>query len=64
MRRALAVRVTAGRVECRYPFYMLIETSGSEEAHDAEKVGAFLEKVMEEGLVADGALAQDGTQGG
>lgn len=43
---------------------MLIETSGSEEAHDAEKVGAFLEKVMEEGLVADGALAQDGTQGG
>jgi FAD/FMN-containing dehydrogenase len=48
---------------CRYPFYMLIETSGSDEAHDGDKVGRFLEMAMEQGLVADGALAQDATQG-
>lgn len=42
---------------------MLIETSGSDEGHDAEKVGRFLEGAMEQALVADGALAQDTTQG-
>lgn len=47
----------------RYPFYMLIETSGSDEGHDGDKVGRFLETAMEQGLVADGALAQDATQG-
>jgi len=42
---------------------MLIETSGSNESHDTEKVSGFLECIMEEGLVEDGALAQDRKQG-
>jgi len=31
-----------------YPFYLLLETSGSSHDHDAEKLGAFLEAAMEE----------------
>ena len=32
-------------------FYMLIETSGSNEQHDEEKVQSFLEKIFEEGFI-------------
>ena len=32
-------------------FYMLIETSGSNEQHDEEKVQNFLEKIFEEGFI-------------
>lgn len=46
----------------QYPFYILIETSGSVKEHDDEKLEGFLEKVMEEGLVEDGTIAQDQTQ--
>lgn len=49
-------------IEGEYPFYILIETSGSNEAHDMEKIEAFLEKSMEDGLVDDGIIAQDETQ--
>ncbi|CCE79887.1 Piso0_002979 [Millerozyma farinosa CBS 7064] len=45
-----------------YPFYILIETSGSNKDHDDEKLEAFLEKAMEDGLVDDGIIAQDETQ--
>ena len=73
------------------PFYLVVETSGSNAEHDYAKLEArapafgalcqcakgkrarltrasvcvgqaFLEEVMEEGLVADGTLAQDSTQ--
>ncbi|KAJ3021189.1 hypothetical protein HKX48_009023 [Thoreauomyces humboldtii] len=44
------------------PFYVLIETSGSNKDHDDEKLTAFLDHVMKEGLVEDGALAQDTSQ--
>ncbi|XP_011499612.1 PREDICTED: D-2-hydroxyglutarate dehydrogenase, mitochondrial [Ceratosolen solmsi marchali] len=40
-------------------FYMLIETSGSQLSHDEEKVKAFLEKVMELGIVDDGTVTSD-----
>lgn len=50
-------------LEGRHPFYCLIETSGSNSEHDSEKLERFLEYVMGEGLVADGVLAQDETQG-
>jgi FAD/FMN-containing dehydrogenase len=40
----------------------LIETSGSNADHDSEKLQAFLEDVMEKGIVVDGTLAQDETQ--
>ncbi|KAM7196031.1 D-lactate dehydrogenase [Naviculisporaceae sp. PSN 640] len=49
-------------LEGEYPFYCLIETSGSNAEHDGEKLEAFLEDVMEKGIVADGTLAQDETQ--
>jgi len=45
---------------CRH--YMLIELSGSNEAHDAEKLSTFLENVMEDGSVVDGTIAQDTAQ--
>lgn len=39
-------------------FYVLIETSGSNNEHDSAKLDAFLENAMEDGLVADGTIAQ------
>ena len=45
-----------------YPFYVLIETSGSNEQHDVEKLESFLATVMKDGVVADGTVAQDGVQ--
>jgi len=45
-----------------YPFYVLIETSGSTKEHDDEKLEGFLERAMEDGLVDDGIIAQDETQ--
>ena len=45
-----------------YPFYCLIETSGSNTEHDNEKLEKFLEHVMGEEIVSDGVLAQDETQ--
>jgi len=55
-------------LEAQYPFYVLIETSGSDEDHDAEKLHRFLEAAMEgegEGetpVVEDGVVAQDSVQ--
>ena len=43
-------------------FYVLIETGGSDAAHDQEKLTRVLEKVMTESLVLDGILAQDQKQ--
>lgn len=45
-----------------YPFYILIETSGSNKEHDDEKLEAFLGTAMEDGLVDDGIIAQDEAQ--
>ncbi|XP_067851744.1 D-2-hydroxyglutarate dehydrogenase, mitochondrial [Heptranchias perlo] len=41
------------------PFYILIETSGSNSDHDQEKLSRFLEKVMTSGLVIDGTMATE-----
>lgn len=49
-------------LEGDYPFYCLIETSGSNAEHDYAKLEAFLEDVMTKEVVADGILAQDETQ--
>ncbi|KAJ6915920.1 Ubiquitin-conjugating enzyme [Populus alba x Populus x berolinensis] len=40
-------------------FYVLIETTGSDESYDKEKLEAFLLHSMESGLISDGVLAQD-----
>ncbi|BFZ53116.1 D-lactate ferricytochrome c oxidoreductase [Savitreella phatthalungensis] len=45
-----------------YPFYVLVETSGSSKEHDDEKLSGFFEDLLESGIVADGAVAQDATQ--
>ncbi|PLB41740.1 FAD-binding oxidoreductase [Aspergillus candidus] len=49
-------------LEGEYPFYCVVETSGSNPDHDMAKLEAFLEHIMSEGIVADGVLAQDETQ--
>ncbi|KAM4655584.1 D-2-hydroxyglutarate dehydrogenase, mitochondrial isoform 2-T2 [Amazona ochrocephala] len=41
------------------PFYVLIETSGSNSTHDEEKLNNFLEQAMNSGLVTDGTVATD-----
>lgn len=50
--------------EARHPFYVLIETSGSNKDHDDEKVSALLEDLMESSAITDGVMAQDETQVG
>ncbi|KAM6258205.1 D-2-hydroxyglutarate dehydrogenase, mitochondrial [Porphyrio hochstetteri] len=42
------------------PFYVLIETSGSNSSHDEEKLSSFLEQALSAGLVLDGTVATEG----
>ncbi|KAG5963614.1 hypothetical protein E4U58_003518 [Claviceps cyperi] len=49
-------------LENDYPFYCLIETSGSNTEHDYAKLETFLEHVLSEEVIADGVVAQDATQ--
>ncbi|XP_038725643.1 D-2-hydroxyglutarate dehydrogenase, mitochondrial isoform X2 [Tripterygium wilfordii] len=42
-----------------HKFYVLIETTGSDESNDKEKLEAFLLRSMEAGLISDGVIAQD-----
>jgi D-2-hydroxyglutarate dehydrogenase len=44
------------------PFYVVLETSGSDSSHDVAKFEKFIETAMQEGCVADGTLAQDTSQ--
>ncbi|CAL8274529.1 unnamed protein product [Merluccius merluccius] len=41
------------------PFYVLVETSGSDAAHDEEKLHRFLEEAMTSSLVTDGTVATE-----
>lgn len=43
----------------KHNFYVLIETTGSMESHDREKLEAFLAQAIESGLLTDGVVAQD-----
>ncbi|KAJ2985800.1 hypothetical protein NUW58_g5343 [Xylaria curta] len=56
------VRQNKRPLDGEHPFYCLIETSGSNTEHDAEKLEKFLEDVMSKDIIADGVLAQDETQ--
>lgn len=62
--QVLVKKVTKNKfpLESEYPFYCLIETSGSNAEHDSAKLETFLEDVMEKEIVADGVVAQDETQ--
>lgn len=41
------------------PFYMLIETSGSNANHDEEKLSQFLETALEKNNIVDGTQASE-----
>lgn len=45
-----------------HPFYVLVETSGSSEEHDHDKIMNFLETMMANNVVLDGAVSQDTRQ--
>ena len=45
-----------------YPFYVLLETSGSNGSHDEEKLTVFLEDVMSSGTVLDGTMATESSK--
>ncbi|KAJ2938222.1 hypothetical protein O0L34_g17559 [Tuta absoluta] len=42
-----------------YPFYVLVETHGSDEGHDAEKLNRFLSQQMDSGLILDGTVTSE-----
>ncbi len=42
-----------------WPFYVLVETSGSNSGHDEEKLQGFLDSTMGSGLVKDGVIATE-----
>jgi len=48
--------------EAWHPYYVLVEAAGSNAAHDAEKMGALLGRLVEGGIAADGVLASSATQ--
>lgn len=43
----------------QYPFYLLIETSGSNVEHDQDKLNKYLEKTLENGFVLDGTVTNE-----
>lgn len=45
-----------------FPFYVLIETSGSNGSHDEEKLSQFLEHVTSSEIVQDGTVATEPTK--
>lgn len=64
MTDALSLDCVTGNLKVKnplgdYPFYMLIETSGSNGKHDEEKLNQFLEEVMGEGIVLDGTMTNE-----
>ncbi|XP_065653303.1 D-2-hydroxyglutarate dehydrogenase, mitochondrial-like isoform X1 [Hydra vulgaris] len=42
-----------------FPFYVLVETSGSNFEHDTEKLNTFLDYIMDKKIVLDGTLATE-----
>lgn len=62
--QTLVHRVTSRKppLEGSHPFYALVETSGSNGEHDADKLEVFVDRVMSEEIAEDGVLAQDMTQ--
>ncbi|XP_044751509.1 D-2-hydroxyglutarate dehydrogenase, mitochondrial [Coccinella septempunctata] len=43
----------------KFPFYMVIETHGSDNGHDEEKLNRFLSSLMEDGTVEDGIATNE-----
>ncbi|KAL0095355.1 hypothetical protein J3Q64DRAFT_1828685 [Phycomyces blakesleeanus] len=53
---------TAYPIQGKHAFYALLETQGSRDEHDEEKLNDYLERLMESDIAADGVIAQDNTQ--
>ncbi|KAK0087587.1 hypothetical protein PV326_005133 [Microctonus aethiopoides] len=49
-------------LENKHKFYMVIETSGSYQIHDEEKLTSFVEKAMNKNFIEDGTLSGDPTK--
>eukprot|EP00760_Papus_ankaliazontas_P003346 PhM_4_TR11566/c0_g1_i1/m.85576/K18204/D2HGDH; D-2-hydroxyglutarate dehydrogenase len=62
LRLCLSITKDDAPMDPNEAFYMLIETNGSDAAHDQEKLMRFLDGALGEGLVVDGALAADARQ--
>jgi D-2-hydroxyglutarate dehydrogenase len=45
-----------------HPFYVLVESAGSDAAHDAATMARFVERALTEELVCDGTVARDASQ--
>ena len=46
-------------VRGEFPFYVLVETQGSNGDHDEAKLGEFLEGLLEDGDVEDGTVTNE-----
>lgn len=53
---------TSNPFDTNYEFYVLVETSGSNQQHDSEKMENFLQAAYEKGIVLDGSIAQNQSQ--
>jgi FAD/FMN-containing dehydrogenase len=54
------MKVTSPISSC--PFYVVIESHGSNDEHDEEKLQAFLGSILEDGVAVDGAVGATETQ--
>ncbi|KAI9015680.1 FAD linked oxidase [Phycomyces nitens] len=53
---------TSYPIQGEHAFYALLETQGSRDEHDGEKLNDYLERLMETSVANDGVIAQDNTQ--
>ncbi|KAI7875748.1 uncharacterized protein EV154DRAFT_75449 [Mucor mucedo] len=49
-------------IEGKHAFYALLETQGSRQEHDQEKLDDYLGRLLEKGVAVDGVMAQDAKQ--
>lgn len=49
-------------IDGEHAFYALLETQGSKQEHDQEKLDEYLGRLLEDGVAKDGVMAQDAKQ--
>ncbi|EPY54273.1 D-lactate dehydrogenase [Schizosaccharomyces cryophilus OY26] len=57
-----ALNSTQRPLEEEHPFYVLLETQGSNKEHDEQKLNELIENLIEKEVIADGVIAQDESQ--
>lgn len=53
---------TSYPINGEHSFYALLETQGSKQEHDQEKLDGYLGRLLEKGVAVDGVMAQDAKQ--